>query len=82
MFHSQQSQRGLVLIRSDLVVDLGTADNCNLPPRVPLGPEEACLCLHLKGPPALPVLAVERLPRWLTFLPFYCHYYFLIKFPD
>lgn len=32
VFHSQQSQRGLVLIRSDLALDLGMADICNLPP--------------------------------------------------
>lgn len=79
MFHSQQSQRGLVLIRSDLVLDLWVADNCNLPPQAQLGPEEARSCLHLKGPPAR---AVEQLPRRLTFLPFYRRYYFLIKFHD
>lgn len=81
VFHSQQSQRGLVLIRSDLALDLSTADNCNLLPRVLLG-EEARSCLHLKGPPSLPALMVEQLPRWLSFLPFYHRYYFLIKFPD
>lgn len=32
VFHSQQSQRGLVLIRSDLALDFSTADNCNLLP--------------------------------------------------
>lgn len=50
-FHSQQ---GLVLIRNDLALDLGTTDNCNLLSRAQLGPEEARLCLHLERPPVLP----------------------------